>query len=72
LLRSDCLATICPFANHHSPLAIRHSPLATVSLLSQRFRQPLNGFCDFAPFGIQFLWVTLVIGLAADETVKGR
>jgi len=55
-----------------SPFATRYSLLATVSFLSQNFRQPFNGFCDFAPFGIQFLWVTLVIGLAADETVKGR
>jgi hypothetical protein len=55
-----------PFANHQSPFA------AALLTLSQNFRQPLNGFCDFAPFGIQFLRVTLVIGLAADETVKGR
>ena len=72
LAHQNCPVPIALPLSVHLPITIRHSLFATVSLLSQNFRQPLNGFCDFAPFGIQFLWVTLVIGLAADETVKGR
>ncbi len=65
-------AVACPFATRYSLFATRYSLLAIRYRFAfpQNPHQPFNGFTDFAPFSVQLLWVTLVIGLDADEAIK--
>jgi len=71
LLQAEQKRKACEIALYSPHLSATQLSFAFVlPTFSQRFHQPFNGFTDFASFGVQFLRVAFVIGLAADEAIK--